>query len=538
MNINNQDAATDTWGQSIINDFLKDGGFRNLGSKQIAHEQFQNLIEIDYDPDEGWEHRCNALAVWAFICVELEVPSEELELLSFSITSAMDRRPTGEHPLWLGQLAFDLVLFLRYSDLSSALDFTNLALDLFRTIKQAAKSFQAEPKNRDKDFFQEGKLNPDDFDLLLGVLRPQDVRHLSNTQKLLIRLGKSGVNEALYLLVILDMGDGKYQERWLKQAADGVWPANQLAAFYLGNMLLPDNKGKGEAFLKKVRFPSEDDSDFEILCKLALKAKASCLKNRTPYLKSHGDSMDRGRQKDRFHCWGRKAIYVADQWETVERCVISLEEANPIELPEHIHSVTLETGRLVEAFLKWCLSEWFVIANKLDKTTSLSSWRISEINEFFGSTLGNSKDGSPIGLRDLLSLTDFSIGEDGHEIYKLISDEEKPWMVWNSTVNLPTLVIANAVAAGCNEDHPFRHIAKDLLVETLVIFNAAYFIRNTNAHYARPHVSTSRDEAVFWGNEVRSTVDQFMADCIWLLDKKYAVKSVGQNDLPTPIAHP
>lgn len=515
MNNNNQHHVMDNWGQSIINDFLEDGGFRRRECKQTAHQKFQQLISTDYDPDDGWDQRCNALAVWAIICVELEVPSPELELLCISIVSAMEKLPNGEHPLWLGQLAFDLVLF-KFDDSPSALDLTETAKSLFSTIKLAAKNFQEEPGNKGLDFYKVGKLNPDDFGHLLGVENRQDIRQLFNTQELLKQLGKNGVNEALYLLVILNMGDGKNQERWLGQAVDGAWPTKQLAAYYLGYLLLPTNEQKGKVFLKKVTFPSEDDPNYGVLSDLALKAK----------VKSYRGDWAKERREERYNLWRTEAEHVAAQWETVERCVIGVQDlvglaewkqAESIELPDHIRSLTLETGRLVEAMFKWCLSKWPIDSSKLPITRSIKDWQLSDFEPNIGPILGNGEDGHSLGIEMLLKLADLKLDPKLRDLGYI---DGKIWSVWNLCTNLSTLVVANAVAARCHDRHPFRHTPKDSLVATLGILNAAYFVRNSNAHYSDPDKMTSADEAVFWGSAVRSTVDQFMANCVRLLDKE------------------
>ncbi|CAG0999359.1 hypothetical protein MTYP_02763 [Methylophilaceae bacterium] len=515
MNNIKQKYPTDNWGRSIIDTFFKDNGFQREESKQAAHESFLHLTAKENEPDEVWGQRCNALAIWALICIELDV--QELEPLLGSIDLATKSLPKEMSPLWFENLVFDLV-FHKFSASFDDFDITDTAQNLFRTIKLATKSFQSECGKDDRDFFRGG--------CLIGV-KDIDVRQLSKTKDLLEKLGQSGINEAFFLLVALGMGWLEDQKKWIQKAAEGAWPTRQLAAYYYGLQQTDPNKGKH--YLKKVVIPSEDDPDYGVLIELALKAKRelAIMAGRS------GVTVVRGSQEDTFHLWSNRAEYVADQWETVERCVVSVqdivsraewrqEKSNatvaidshqlsdpPIELSEHTRSLTLETGRLVESFLKWCLSEWHIKHAELHTAIQIDDWDIANLVPIIGKILGSNEDDNALDLDTLLHQADLKFDKNPR-FFKSLND--KPHKVWDYGTNLNTLVVANAIAARCNPNHLFRHTSTDSLVEALGIFNAAYFVRNNNAHFANPRSQTSANEAIFWGNAVRTTVDQLMAN--------------------------
>lgn len=189
----------------------------------------------------------------------------------------------------------------------------------------------------------------------------------------------------------------------------------------------------------------------------------------------------------------------------------------PIELSEHTRSLTLETGRLVESFLKWCLSEWHIKQAELHTAIPIDEWDLAKLVPIIGKILGSNEDDNALDLDKLLHSADLKFDKNPKFFKRLV---DRPDKVWAYGTNLNTLVVANAVAARCNPDHLFRHTPTDSLVAALGFFNAAYFVRNNNAHFANPKWATPANEAIFWANTVMRTVDQLMANCVRLLDKK------------------
>lgn len=475
MNNIKQKYPTDNWGQSIIDIFLKDGGFQREESKQAAHESFLHLTAKENAPDEVWGQRCNALAIWALICIELDV--QELEPLCSPIYLAMEAFPNGEHPCWFGQLAFDLVMH-KFSASLNDFDIEITTRNLFKTIKLAAKSSQEKSGNTGHDFFREGRFNSDDFNCLIGVEYQFDVRQLSNTKKLLKQLGNAKVYEAFYLLVILDM-EIRDRKHWLQQAEKGAGPISQLAAYFYG-CLLAINKDKDDRWkkhLRKVVFPSEDDADYDVLSELAQKAKRKLAQKEG----RHGVAVV-GRNKEEFYnLWRNEAKAVADQWETAERCVVDVQDlvshaewklekseaqdaknrhqlCEPIDLPVHIRSLTVETGRLVESFLKWCLSVWHIKLSELPTVIPIEEWGSANFDRIIGPILGGNEDSTALKLDMFLHQADLKLDMNATYFKRL---DTAPFSVWDSPTNLNTLVVANAIAARCNNNHLFRHTPTD-----------------------------------------------------------------------------
>lgn len=516
----------DEWGKSIIDEFLREGGFRNPEAMRAAHDKFLTLISTDYDPEDAWELRGNALAVWALICIELELPSDEQELLRVSIAVALERFPGG-HPHWFGQLAFDLVFEAPAPPAEGG--YRDIARLLFQTIKQAVRT----PSVEGSDFLLDGLTGLDIFDGLLGPENDQRIESLTNTKKLLKRLGNAGVNEADYLLA-LGFGESKDRKYRLRQAVKGAWPASQLAALYLGNLLsLESREREAEGSLRAVRFPSEDDPEYEFLCGVARKAKAILIENTSGKFGSDA-------YRERFGEWSINAKDVADQWESVERCTVRLQnlefmnsskDAPPVDLPEHVHSLTLETGRLVEAFLKWCLSTWFADQSKLNLAPGpLKAQELTHFNAFVGCILGKGPDGASISLEGLLNRAGLSLWK--HQVHKLIGGWKRAEAVWTcSTANLASLVAANAIAAKTREGHhPFCHIELDLLIDAMSVFSTAYFVRNDNAHFVRESSDrTSASEAIFWAKETRKKVDQLMIASMPLMPRPSRTSNDGRS---------
>lgn len=485
----------------------------------MANDQLWDLLgDCGEYTKEVWKSRCNVLAVWALICIELELPSDQdLDLRLEVFGLAIEDFPGGHHPNWFGQLAFDLVQISGRSEIYSVI----ISDALWRTIQQAARSF----RNENRDFFQDGLDGLNALDWILGTKNNQKLGSLSNTTKLLRTLGDKSINEADYLLAMV-WGDLRGRECWLRKAGAGAWPTSQVAALSLGNLLKSQGKYGWRDQLSSVKFPSEEDVDFNFLSAVALKAKSQ--------LSGVDFSLNLPvNYSERFYDWSVKAEDVAKQWETVERCTVRLQDlvsaaecvaerdgsayVHPIDLPEHVRSVTLETGRLVEAFLKWCLNTWFPNERNLDLTTDLAHQTDYHFVSFVGSILGKAEGVGSIDLAQLLSETGLNITK--HQVHELIGPNKKAKCVWTCTkANIASLVVANAMAAKCYKNHPFRHVERTMLVAALDAFHSAYIVRNSIAHFGREVDGwISDEEAIFWATVTRERVDQLMSESVLLM---------------------
>lgn len=509
-----------------------------------------NVKDFTFLRDEANKGNANAIALWALCILEFDLPSTD------EFISLIDK-DDGQW-LWIGELACTLVKHLHDKANNSNILVTyideegksnvygSINDELWYVIIKAEIWFKSDPLNQKSDFYQNGKINFNDYKELfteefvgISIFRDDSgFRPLDNTISVLHELA-SDFSEAQYLLGISENITDNMTVRWLKKAAAGTLPIRQLAAYYLGSMPNLADTSEGIHYLRKVRFPSEDDLNYDFLTKLALKAKARlCSRS---YLQGQNENMIKSNFEERFYLWSRVATEVASQWETVDRCTNRLQnivdqleykrqdamsgesKALPnsfesIELPEHIRSLTLETGRLAEALLKWCLFKWQIDANKLPGARKIDQWEYPYLLTVVGSILGNGEDGNTIDLDTLVDMADLKIDKIPKVPERLTLN--KPYKVWHCTTNFSTLVIANAVAARSDDDHPFRHIKKDSLIETLNVFGASYNVRNENSHYSGPKIATTYNEAIFWANAVRMMVDQFLVQCVPLIDKK------------------
>jgi hypothetical protein len=519
----------DEWGHSVVQDFFVAGGFNSPENLRITHSKFTELVSPDIDdPDTHWEHRCVALATWAYICVELEVPASDFELLIFAIVSAENQLPGNEHSNWIVQLSFDLLIYKYGCDNGTEpelrwLEKDRIASQLLQTCKLAWTNFHRDTPNGLLVMFEKGGIDPASVDILNCEGTGQDARVLKKTIALLNQLGfEQNIHAAFLVLINLGVGSKYHFKLWLEHGKLAEGAVKTLATFYYGcserskrDVKIHDNfLEKGNAILKKVTFPSEDEAEFGLLCDVALKA-AAVVRNQLAVA---------GMRKPTycyFDKWARNASLVSDQWETVERSEIRLHEALvsrsfEIEIPERIRTLTLETGRLVEATLKWTLYKWFRETNELEReTTRIKHWIYpTKYNDFIGPILGVMENGSGLEIDELLKASSIKLGGEKDEpirigAYRLVDLGKRNQGVWNAKENFVTLIIANAIAARCNPEHPFRHCPLGQLVEFLSVCNAAYQIRNSNAHFSSARYTTSAQEALFWAEAVRDAVDQF-----------------------------
>jgi len=511
--IGNENCDSD-WGRAILEDFVARGGFANGESLATAHTRLSDLITSDYDPDDDWHLRCNTLAVFVLIQLELGIPIEPDDLISISIASALERLPNRECPYWFGQLTFDLALWACSTD---TIHLGNVSDSLFQTIKQTTKAIW------DDEFVTKGARNIAPLDYLLWEGANANVRQLIHTKNLLEKLGSAGAAEAFFFLS-LGFGAPSQCDKWLCQAADAKGSVGQVASFDLGCKLKSREINRWQNRVKSVKFPSEDDSEFEFLCNVATKARAL-----DPYYYGgknlYGGHSGFFRYRDHFSDWSTASPEVSDQWETVKRCFVAVYDilgvedhrgSQSVDKPEHIRSLAVETGRLVEAYLKWCLSRWFPDYRRLDETTPIRDQQLSQFSQFVGPILGRADCGSGITLHELFSASGLSI-ERGHDVEFLIGKDGKgihkrSHTVWNcKNASIPSLVVANALATKCDENHPYRNIESDLLINAMSTFNAAYNLRNSNAHYARKNGSRdNNDDTLFLSSSVLMIVDQLM----------------------------
>ena len=73
---------------------------------------------------------------------------------------------------------------------------------------------------------------------------------------------------------------------------------------------------------------------------------------------------------------------------------------SPISLPELTRSLSVETGRLIEVFLKWSLCKWFPKYLDLDETDHLCTHDADRISRHLGKFLGDKSgnDGMTLNL--------------------------------------------------------------------------------------------------------------------------------------------
>ena len=189
---------------------------------------------------------------------------------------------------------------------------------------------------------------------------------------------------------------------------------------------------------------------------------------------------------------------------------------SPISLPELTRSLSVETGRLIEVFLKWSLCKWFPKYLDLDETDHLCTHDADRISRHLGKFLGDKSGNDGMTLNELLHKTDIQLTNEKnrkHEVGDLIGRRKNAFDVWHCTyARLPSLVVANVIAAKSHIDHPFRHVESEALISAISTFNAAYGVRNESAHYMRAKDTwVTSSEVLFLANDVLSNIDHFMS---------------------------
>lgn len=513
---NGKKTTTVRWGQQIIDDFLQNGGFQQPDAMQAADEKFWMLFYADNGPEDAWKDRCDFLAVWALICIELERPADnDLDLLIGLIRSALQGLPEYQHANWFGQLAFDLLQVYGRSP-TDTIDLGNVSDSLFLTIKQTTKAIWGD------EFTNKGHVNYSVLGCLFGKDVIVDLRELIRTKDLLERLANEGVDEALFFLS-MGFGSDSECETWLGRAAEGSWPTSPVARFQLACILRSENRRN--EFLRQVRlvkFPDDDHPEYDYLCQVAIKAGSVTLKHQ------FGQNLvDENSGYEKWNDdWSSLSLDVTGQWDTVRRCCVDLDDLisaaelsgkeSPISLPEYKRSLSLETGRLIEVFLKWSLCRWFPKEQDLDRNDSISGQDADRFSRHIGNILGRGDSEEGISLDELLRKTDTQLTTEKnkkHEVGDLIGMGRNALNVWKCTnARLPSLIVANAIAAKSHFDHHFGHAKSLALIDAIRTFRVAYSVRNENAHYMREKDTwVTSYEVSLLANSVLTIVDQFMS---------------------------
>lgn len=500
------------WGREILADFVASGGFAHRENLANAHKRLSDLIASDYDPDDAWHLRCNTLAAFVLIHLELGIPIEPDDLINISIASALEKLPNRECPYWFAQLTFDLALWACGTD---TIYLGNVSDSLFQTVKEATKALW------DDDFPNRGHVNGNVLGRLFGEGDILELRQLIRTKDLLERLGNAGADEAFYFLS-LGFGDGTQCEKWLRRAVAGSWPTSQVAAYHLTCILRSRNR-KREWLnqIKSVKFPMDDDPEFEFMSHVALKARFIVSNfRRSKNLVTGGEIHDKW-----IDNWSSLSIDIADQWDTVRRCCVGIHDLigaaessgikSPICLPELTRSLSVETGRLIEVFLKWSLVKWFPKYPDLDETDHLCTHDADRISRHLGNILGDKSGNDGMTLNELLRESGIQLTTEKnskHEVGDLIGRKNNALDVWDTDARFPSLVVANAIAAKSHIEHPFRHVVSKTLISAISTFNAAYGVRNESAHYMRAKDAwVTSSEVLYLANEVLSNIDRFMS---------------------------
>jgi hypothetical protein len=523
--------ATDDWGQTIVNLFMRNGGFGNPRSVRVAHRLFLRLVRRELDLETAsWDLRCDALATWALICIELRAPRADLDELYAAIALAQERLPSGTHPQWLGQLAFDLVCA---RETATPWELQQTGFGLFDTLRQATVS------SLDHEEPGATPLRPDKWltpAVAAGLFRGPwtlDPHQLTETKRLLLRLRADGVSEASCVLVILGI-EPNLHARWLDDSARGPHPTCQLALLYRG--LLQDagevsRRGPRHSLktFEAIVFPEADDPDYYFLSSIALKAKAKCFNQDHLWRYSQHVALHPGKRTN-IASAAQGTSRVVRQWgkvQTVWARALEIKDNDTFhdadEIDAACESVAMQTAKLVEVFLKWCLAKWPIDDASLNSltrgyTATFYDWTIDgDYSNFVGRTLGNTDP--KLTLLELLECAGPPItsGEtqDVAWIFVKAMGRLKTRRTGDGIMRLSTqfrdLIIANAMAARCCRDHLFRTAPTELLREAFGGFGGAYKFRNKEdvAHYSP--ISTGRNEALFWGDAVCRLVSRLLS---------------------------
>lgn len=523
----------DLWGQRIVRRFMRYGGFRDLGRMDLAHRLFQRLLDRGDGDIEllPWDRRCNALAVWSLICIELGAAKESLDGLVAAIAVAQQKLENHSHPIWLGQLAFDLLLH-HNSGMASA--DPEIRSDLLATLQQAtAASLDQGPPN-DPPIPPDLWLTDSVADALLDGQGTLVAGQLTETRKLLQRLGASGSNEALCFLVILGMGEPRHRIQWIEQAAQGTWPTSQLAMLLQGlleaefeNHNRPRYRKSPNTFAK-VNFPADDDPYYQFLSSLALKAAARSDWRKKAFIWRYSQYVAAtARQEVSVDPWRKGAEAVSDQLEQAQFAKVrALEIADrhdfydQKEIANAFESVSSQTAKLIEVFLKWSLITWPVdeattrsLTNGYQETFKCRTIE-QDYDLFVGRSLGAGTN--KLTLVELLHSAGL-LTQGAVDVTRLfvktkgtIKSVTTANDIMDAQAKIPELLVANAMATKICPDHVFAKAPNELILEAVGAFNGAYTFRSQRnvAHYSR-HTG-DRNESIYWMNAVCSAIARLM----------------------------
>ena len=468
----------DSWGHSIVQDFYECGGFNNRACLESAHAEFSELIPPYSTFDGYWGGRCRSLALWAYICIELDLGKSEIELAVFAIVAAQESLPSGQHPDWRVQLAFDLLQF-KYDE--NNLEWIEYALR--ETSQLAWPSF-------DKTSFV-GDPNAKGLEKTIVLLR-----HLAVGDEI------SGANLILFSLV----GESKNPsdvDFWLKNACRGESPVKELAAFYLGCWKESRKSRSGLATLQCLGFPSEDDPNYPILASIASNAEAvrrSITGSFSPEAssitaQSGGSKLEKAsaifhpQVIEQFDVLSRSMKRLAGLLETqlADGKSISVSTAPQLgsgEITDCTRNLSVETGRLIEATLKQGLISWFVDNRDFCRNDPKpqKDWNYDYYCNFIGQIFGHGEN--CLGIHELLGKAGIKVPREDFFKFFPVRGRVRKTELWDRKTNFFSLLIANLLAAKCNENHPFRLFSADDLVEFLESLNVAYGDRNLSAHFS------------------------------------------------------
>lgn len=480
----------DPWGLLIVREFYECGGFSKHECLQQTHNKFTELFESKFEPDDPWSLRCRALAVWAYICLELELGQTEIELPVIAIAAALEGLPRSEHPDWLVQLGFDLLQYKHAGESDEAnLGWIEGALN--ETCQLAWPNFENTRFEGD----------------------PR-ATHLSNTIRLLKRLATTEKIAGASLILCNVVGQSKHRsdvEFWLKNARSGESPVKELATFYFGCWKESRNPGSGLVDLQSLSFPLDDDPYYPILAGIASSAKAARLSTEGAAL-SEADNINPLFSDSNFESVCAIDPMVVDQFAVLSRTMKRLSSlletqiTNEVSIisstTSHLEScdirdcvryLSLETGRLIEATLKQGLIIWFSDDKDLCRNDPLrqNQWDYLHYCNFIGKIFGDGEN--ILGIHELFEKARIKVPrEDFFKIYPVRERRGKVTLL-NKATNVFSLIIANFLAAKCNDSHPFRLFAVDDLVKFLDSFNVAYSDRNLSAHFSISSTTTPVD---------------------------------------------
>lgn len=499
------------WGKDVIDEFFSCGGFHNPKSISKANERFLHLIDTTYTKDSDWHERLNALTLATWICIENDADRADATPLLAAILDASNGFINEEHPSWLGQMAFELFHFWYEDNDASAW----ICGDRLRGVIRRALT-----KNYSNENFRFHLLN---FEMYLGSETAKlfgGAVHFSDfhrTRKLLIKLGALGENEAEYLLALLRFGGDAEVNAWLKHASSGLWPTRQVAAFHAGIKCNCERQGSGDPYLNRVVCPfSQDDPTLELLlaaeARYLLRESARSPKLINPLLNNWWSA-------DGSVVWDQHHIVNHVRSDLIALCEVLSASKKSIpndDLKIKVTSLAVETGQLIEVFLKWLLIGWPGDQKDLYDEflgASRKEWEFNHIAKLIGNIFGGSDGLSKKGLIALFQLAGIAeVTSKSRELEELLVLGPHRWQ---SKASFPKLIIANALAAKFNVKHPFRCLPIKLVERTVSGAQRGFSVRNDYAHYVPGDASELLgrvNSALVFSATVRSLIEEFMKE--------------------------